>query len=628
MLPMFTTQTPDMTFKRILLLPAIILLFLTACQPVHGPHTRTQPTQIDTLPAEQEGDFGKAAAQYIALATKTEGEEQALLLLRAARLYWQIEQTENSQQALAQLNDALLSPQHQFEASILRAELALYENQGEAALKAVANIDENSLSASDRQQLYQINIDAYALTENWLEKANTHLKLDKLLADQDALETNRDVLWQTLLKLTPQALDLFNPGIPPADDSGWFALAYAIKAYKTNPEALEVALEDWRRSYPNHPADPVLYEDVVTTGTRLPVQIGDIAVLLPASGPYVEVARAIKEGIIAAHYASGSNARLHFLDINTDEYSGRSNVLEQYNEAVSRGASIVIGPLQKASVDTLSTGSDLPIPVLALNRIDDRLSRPNLFQFGLAPEDDAVASAKFARQQGYQQAVILAPQGDWGDRVSNAFNKAWREVGGSVLSRATYNESENDFRNSLIPLMGLDASEQRYNSLKSTLGRSLDFEPRRRQDIDFLFMVAKPLKARQLVPQLKFHRSGQLPLIATSHSYTGQPDPQQDIDLNNLYIPDIPWMFAQQAEQDPAYQALQAQSGGNFGGLLRLYAMGADAYRLVPELNQLSRNPEIHYQGATGTLSINERGQIERSMPWAQFKQGELELIK
>ena len=220
MLPMFNKQTPYMSFKRILLLPAIILFFITACQPVQGPHTRPQPTQIDTLAAEQEGDFARAAAEYLALANTAEGEKQALLLLRAARLFWQVEQTENSQQALTQLNDALLSPQHQFDASILRAELALNDNQGEAALKAVANIDEEMLSAGDSEQLYQIKVDAYALTENWLEKANTHLKLDTLLAEQTALETNRAALWQTLLKLTPQALDLFNPGIPPADDSG------------------------------------------------------------------------------------------------------------------------------------------------------------------------------------------------------------------------------------------------------------------------------------------------------------------------------------------------------------------------------------------------------------------------
>ncbi|WP_438970194.1 penicillin-binding protein activator [Methylophaga sp.] len=625
---MFKTQTPDMTFRRILLLPAIILLFLTACQPIQGPHTRPQPVEIETLAAEQSGDLAQAADEYMALAAESDGEKQALYALRAASLYWQLEQIDNSHQAMSQLDASVLSAQRRFEALLLRAKLALHENKGETALKVLDGIDENNLSAAERQQLFQLKIDGYALTENWVEKANTHLKLDKVLAEPTAVESNRDTLWQTLMKLSPQALDLFNPGIPPADDSGWFALAYAIKAYDANPEALEVALEDWRRSYPNHPADPELYEDVTATGTRLPTEIRDIAVLLPGSGPYVEVARAIKEGIIAAHYASGSNARLHFLETSTDEYSGRSNVLQQYNEAVSRGASIVIGPLQKASVDTLSTSSDLPVPVLALNRIDDRLSRPNLFQFGLAPEDDAVASAQFARQQGYQRAVILAPQGDWGERVANAFAQAWREQNGSVLYRASYDESENDFRGTLIPLMGLDESERRYNSLKGTLGRAMDFEPRRRQDIDFLFMVAKPFKARQLVPQLKFHRSGRLPLIATSHAYTGQPNAQQDIDLNDLYIPDIPWMFAENAEQDPAYQSLQNQSAENFGGLLRLYAMGVDAYRLVSEINTLSRDPEQKYHGATGVLSINAQGQVERGMPWARFKQGELELIE
>jgi hypothetical protein len=617
-----------MTSKRFLLLPAIILLLLTACQPIQGPITRPDRTEIETVPAEQAGDFQQAAQQYLELGDKNKGEKQALYYLHAAKLFWQLEQADESKQALAKVDNRVLAKAHKFDAAILRAHIAVYEKQGEAALAALTDIDEEALSAADRQRLFEVRAQAYALTENWLEKAYTHLQLNRILADPEAIATNREALWQTLMQMTPQVLDLFNPGVPPAEDSGWFALAYAIKAYQANPEALEVALEDWRRSYPNHPADPALYEKVLSSGTRLPQQIGDIAVLLPASGPYVEAAQAIKEGIIAAHYASGSSSRLHFLDIDIDNVTGRSNVVQQYQQAVDRNASIVIGPLQKQSVDELSTTSDLPIPVLALNRIDNRLSRPNLFQFGLAPEDDAIASANYASEQGYQRAVILAPRSDWGDRVATAFAQHWRQNGGSLLYRATYNEQDNDFTSTLIPLMGLDDSKQRYQALKSTVGRSMDFEPRRRQDIDFIFLVASPLKARQLVPQLKFHRSGQLPIIATSHAYTGQPDAQQDIDLNELIITDIPWMFTDLANQDPAYRALQQQASRNFGSLLRLYAMGADAYRLIPELNTLSRDPAMRYDGATGRLSINALGQIERNMPWARFNQGQLERIE
>ena len=96
LLPMFKTQKPNMTFRRIFLLPAIILLFMTACQPVQGPHTRPQPVQIETLPAEQSGDFSAAADEYLALASEAEGEQQALYYLRAAKLYWQLEQIDKT----------------------------------------------------------------------------------------------------------------------------------------------------------------------------------------------------------------------------------------------------------------------------------------------------------------------------------------------------------------------------------------------------------------------------------------------------------------------------------------------------------------------------------------------------
>lgn len=625
MLLIITTQTSDMTLTRLLLLPAIILLFLTACQPVQGPLIRPQSAEIKTLPTETEGQYQQAAEEYLQLAAKSQGEKQALYYLRASQMFWQNGDVDKAQSTLAMADTNTLSADKRFTAGTLGAEIALFNSHGEAALKALDNIDDSKLSASDREQLYKLRADAYTLTENWLEKANTHLKLEKLLSDQQAIETNRKALWQALMKMTPQALDMYNPGYPPAVDSGWFALAYNIKAYQDNPETLEVALEDWRRSYPNHPADPALYEDTVKAAINLPREIGDIAVLLPNSGPFVSAANAIKQGIIAAHYASGSSSRLHFLDVATDPVTGGTNVRQVYQQAVDRGVSIVLGPLQKPSVDAISSLPDLPVPVLALNRVDDSNSRPNLFQFGLAPEDDAIAVATYAQKKGYLHAVVLAPQGEWGNRVAEAFNQAWRDQGGDILYQAQYNESENDFRDTLIPLMGLDVSEARYRALKSVLGRSLDFEPRRRQDIDFLFLVARPLKARQLVPQLKFHRSGQLPLIATSHAYNGSPNPQQNIDLNDLIITDIPWMFAGEEQTDPAYQALQSQNDGNMGGLIRLYAMGVDAYRLLPELNAMSRDPEYIYPGATGDLSVNDLGQVQRETSWGRFKQGQLE---
>lgn len=165
--------------------------------------------------------------------------------------------------------------------------------------------------------MLDVRIRAYTLNENWLEKANSLILLGETLP-ASRREENQQALWQALMKLTPQALDLSNPSMPPAIDSGWFSLAYIIKNYQTNLSALAVALEDWQRRYPNHPAKPEVYKSTISAGTMLPQQLNTIAVLLPEIGPYTKAAEAIKQGIFAAHFTSGSTSHLHFIEVRTD----------------------------------------------------------------------------------------------------------------------------------------------------------------------------------------------------------------------------------------------------------------------------------------------------------------------
>jgi outer membrane PBP1 activator LpoA protein len=171
------------------------------------------------------------------------------------------------------------------------------------------------------------------------------------------------------------------------------------------------------------------------------------------------------------------------------------------------------------------------------------------------------------------------------------------------------------------------ASTQRSQALTRTLSRNLEFEPRRRQDIDFLFLIAKPAKARQLVPQLKFYRSGRLAIIATSHAYTGYQDPQKDIDLNRLIIGDVPWVFDEIAISDATYTALSASHPENFNRLKRLYALGVDAYHLIFELNTLSHDSTSSFNGATGEISIDQLGYIMRETRWGKFGEGILQIL-
>ncbi|MBL1458042.1 MAG: penicillin-binding protein activator [Methylophaga sp.] len=614
-----------MTQRFSTLFMLLVLLALTACQPISMDTKPSAPEMTALISeAEKQGDYAVAAEDYLAQAAESEGALKSAFQYRAAMMQYELGELAEADALLAETNLEQLSPREQLTANLLRADIALLNLDGQQALTHLDKIDFDSANEVQQKRILELRITSYDLTENSLEKALAHIKLDPMLPESEK-ENNRLALWQTLLKMTPQALDLYNPGQPPAEDSGWFALAYAFKAYENNPEAMEVAIEDWQYSYPNHPADIEQLKKSIKTPLRLPQQLDLIGILLPDSGPAANAAQAIRQGIIAAHFNARSNVRLQFYDVQTGNNPDSNNVISQYDKAVADGANIVIGPLDKTSVELLAAHDALTIPVLALNRINEDIEQNNFFQFALAPEDDARNQAEYANKMGYKRAIVLSPRNDWGDRVAEAFTNEWRNSGGQLVTRAKYNETENDYSHILTPILGVDSSVQRYQNLRRTLGKSLEFEPRRRQDVDFLFMVGRPLKARQLLTQLRFHRSGKLPILATSHAYGGEANAQQDIDLNGLIFTDIPWMFTEQSQQDPAYAAVRRQATGDIGSFVRLAALGVDAYRMIPFLTAMSGSEDEKYNGATGILTINEQGQIERTMSFATIRNGLIE---
>lgn len=611
-----------MTSRIHFALLTLAVLTLSACQPSSTVTVRPDNDAVSLAEsALQSGDFAAAAQQFLALAEKITGPNKSLYAFKAGQAYFKAGQFSPAFSAFNQVTLSELSEAMQVEMATTQAKMSLDQNQAEQALNYLAVLDETTLSPTYKEDILLIKVEAYRQTENWLELANSYITLSTLVYESQAQAYQTD-LWFALMQMTPQALDVFNPGLPPAIDSGWFALAYAVKSYQQYPDTLSVAIEDWHRVYPNHPADPSLYEDFIKQGIELPDDVKEIAVLLPASGPYASAAKAIKRGLIAAHFVAESNSQLRFYPVTADKQTNTTDVWEQYTAAMDNNASIVIGPLSKQAVDELAQAEALPVPVIALNRSQNTLSQANLFQFGLAPEDDAFAAADYAIAQGMERALVLAPQGQWGERIAAAFVDRWLANGGTLINQGQYDAEKSDFSYIIKPLLGLNSSEQRRKNLQSALAKSVEFEPRRRDDIDFLFLAAKPLKARQLMPQLKFHRSGGLPVIATSHAYGGKPNKQQDIDLNGLVLNQIPWSFAENRTTDPVFNALTNNGKTELGTLNRLYALGVDAYQLIAQLKNMTRSESVVYNGATGQLSVDGEGNIKRQTQFATFTNG------
>jgi hypothetical protein len=345
-----------------------------------------------------------------------------------------------------------------------------------------------------------------------------------------------------------------------------------------------------------------------------------IALLLPLSGNAATAGRALQNGFLGAYFATASGLddrqSVRIYDVNAE-----GGAAAAYTTAVNDGAEFVVGPLLKRNVNELANDILVPVPVLTLNYLsDETLAPPGLYQFALAPEDEAVSAAHRALQDGHAQGVALVPNNDWGRRLLTSFATEFEGLGGTILDYRTYTPGKQDFSDEIETLMGLSGSVQRYRRLRANLGGTLQFDPRRRQDTDFIFLATDAAAGRLLKAQLKFHYSGDIPVYSTSS--VNAMDGRSNADLNGIMFADTPWVI----DPQPWIENLPGQFAAFWPEerrLTRLHAMGYDAYNLIASLYGARGGNMTEVNGATGQLFLDASGRVHRRLAWAQFQGGE-----
>lgn len=288
--------------------------------------------------------------------------------------------------------------------------------------------------------------------------------------------------------------------------------------------------------------------------------------------------------------------------------------------AVDDGADFIVGPLEKAAVDALRGRAELKVPVLALNATDGNVAAAGrLFQFGLLPEDEAIDAAERAWRENRRRPVVLVPNTEWGGRVLAAFEARWQQLGGKVLGSARFNRNVGSYAESVKRMFGLSESQARANELARLLGRQLAFDMQTRDDVDAVIMAAAPLDARQILPQFRYFGTDAVPVYATSLINEGALNTRADKDLDGVMFGDTPWTLGQgnDALREAATRFWQLSPAEQ-----RLFAFGADAWRLANTPAQLKPGSSQTLPGATGELWLDERGVVHRRLMWARFKDG------
>ena len=611
--------------RRIALFAALLLLFI-----VQGCTTLpVDKTPSDRLPAEIRQDvdlllenesYEAAASLLQTLADQYPSPVRDQLLLEAAEAWLQANRLDAAVPLVDRISPPAEDAAFAFRLRMLNTQIAILRGDIDLALDLMQPEPDEDTPLALRQRYHQNMAEIFRLSGNLLESGRELNVLDGLqIDDEEARLKTQELLVQTLTSMTDTALQLLQPP-PPSQMAGWMELARVVKLQIDQPAELASALADWRERFPEHPA---LQAYLASLLERQGLSSSDhIAILLPRSGPYAKVAMALQDGFMAAWYQQLPEHRpqLRFYDS-----SDPQQTLRIYQQAVLQGAQRIVGPLNKDAVSMLMQLESLPQPVLALNQVEEESPAP-FFQFGLAPEDEAQQVAERAWLEGHQQALVLTPSGNWGDRIAEHFRQRFEALGGQVLEIQRYNAQENDYSAPIRLLLNIDESHARTQRLKQRLGMAFESEPRRRQDADFIFLAARPKQGRQLGPQLKFHHAGDLPIYATSHIYSGVAENERDRDLGHISFVDTPWLLEQEQQGELSRERLQRLMPGVKGQYARLYAMGIDSYNLLANLESLQQ-PGRTFSGKSGTLYLDRHNRLHRLLAWADMTQGSASII-
>lgn len=588
-------------------IPVILSLVLTGC-------TTPGPTSEQQTPGTEIRSEDRGIDRLLIEASRSAPPRSTSLRIQATALAMEKSDLDLATRIVRSIEAPYETADTTREYTFVVARLALLNDDPRAAIKALDDPRFQRLPLENQTQITtgRLRAAAYKMGRSYLASGRELIYVSQLIPDDERAATH-DEIFQTLLMLPEQTLETQAEMSITSEIRGWLSLAAMTKRFQRDPLRQLNALADWRRLWPNHPAAILMPQSLDMLSRIVAERPQRIAMILPLKGELGNFGRAIRDGFLTAHFELTPGSSLHFYD------STQADIRELVSEAVADGAELIIGPLDRAKVTQLASQS-LPVPVIALNRTLGGEINPDLYQFGLAPEDESTQVAEQILREGKTKGLVVAPDSDWGDRNFNAFAARFIEQGGVIVDNARFTE-QRDYSDMVKRLLNVDSSEQRMASLQRMTGERFEFNARRRQDIDFVFLLSNASQARGIKPTLAFFYAEDVPVYATSHVHIASTSRIDSIDLNGVRFCDIPWKLT---NNDPTQKLITQTWDAAATNLAPFYALGVDVHRLYPRLQQLKEFPTERVFGSTGILTLNSDNIVTRSLMWAQFRDGEV----
>lgn len=586
-----------------LLTPIALAIVLSACSTLSSQNSGVDISQEPTLSSDE----------YMLMADTSQGESQSDWLVMALKATIKDNDVGKANLLFFKLTENDLTESQLAEWQLARARLMIDRNQSLAALKQLTFEPTWELNNAQWLRYYLTRSEILIELERWVEATKALTNAYDLISDSEKPQLSEHI-WETIGQSTRSELEQLNLNPGETQLNGWVELAANVKAHDTNFSQLKIVVEGWLLDNPTHAAaiyTPQSIKSLLSMEFMIPQRP---ALLLPLSGKFAKQAEIIREGFMFAQSQDDElniNSTLQVIDTEAQDLSTLATRL------VNSDTDFIVGPLVKDSILQLKqimTTQPRQIPMLALNIPDTIDPTPNTCYFGLSPQQEADQTAKYFSDQQFQFPMIIAPQGNYGERIVDAFKTEWAKHSENTVA-VGFIDSTNKMQRNINTALGLQESQQNIAKMQSILGRSLEGQARSRRDIDAIYIATDNRQLTLIKPFIEVAINPEAPkpkLYTGSRSHTAE---KQYEDLSGVIYSDIPLLIAPQNNIKEQMDAIWPNASN---AETRLRAMGMDAYKLLNELPQMKSVSGYEVAGHTGLLTVDEQCVIQRNISWAE----------
>lgn len=519
------------------------------------------------------------------LSAKDDENKQSYRLLATRQLLAE-NKVDEAQDMFSEISKELTEEQ-QVEYKLVSGELSAMKNKNTSAVMALKGLPMKTLSNSQMRRYYKTLVQVAENKSDELGAVRARISMDKYLTEANDHQANSDRIWKLLRSTNKGSLQ--NVGVTANETAlgGWISLINTYNQNISRPNSLPSAISQWKARYPTHMATKYTPAEVKDLANFQATAVNQTALLLPLTGDAGFLGDIVKKGFDDARGVDDQGVTVDVLD------TGAQEVSELILQARNNGDQMIVGPLLKDNVNQAVTQSNITgLNVLTLNSVSGSNSRAKVCYFGLTPESEAISGADKIKRDGFNSVVVVVPKDDFGQRSANAFVQRWRALTGGDADVRYYTEAM-DVVNNLQEAGGMQ-------------GKALYF----------LGSAEQLLEAKESIDGSEF--ANQVAIYTSSRSHSPNADETFNETMSGVKFSEIPLLADNTSE---AYQRASELAEGDFS-MMRLYAMGADAWTLMNNFNELRQVPGYAISGLTGRLTAGSGCHINRKLSWLEYNYG------